>query len=136
MRSTRRTRILYFVFAWCCFAVGVVGAVLPLLPTTPFMLLALWGFSRSSRRFHHWLYNHRWFGPGLQNWSTHRVVPWPVRITAYVSMLASLSYTAFIADFHWSIPVATAVLVLVGVLFISRCPTARPGSDAPDTAAR
>jgi uncharacterized membrane protein YbaN (DUF454 family) len=90
------------------------------------MLLALWAFSRSSKRFHDWLYNHPWFGPGLRNWNEHRVVPWSVRLTAYFSMLASLSYTAFIADFHWIIPTTTALVVLVGVFFISRCPTKAP----------
>jgi uncharacterized membrane protein YbaN (DUF454 family) len=126
MDRPRRMRILYFAFGWGCFAMGVVGAVLPLLPTTPFMLLALWAFSRSSKRFHDWLYNHRWFGAGLRNWNEYRVVPWSVRLTAYVSMLGSLSYTAFIADFHWLIPTVTALVVLVGVFFISRCPTKRP----------
>lgn len=131
MARPPRMRILYFAFALGCLAVGAIGAVLPLLPTTPFMLLALWGFSKSSERFHDWLYNHRWFGPGLHNWNEYRVVPWPVRLTAYVSMLASLSFTAFIADFHWLIPTATAIVVLVGVFFISRCPTKKPELSGP-----
>jgi uncharacterized membrane protein YbaN (DUF454 family) len=125
-----RARLFYFVLAWCFFAVGVLGALLPLLPTTPFMLLALWSFSRSSQRFHDWLYNHRIFGAGLQNWHHERVVPWSVKITAYVSMLVSVLYTALIADFHPAIPAATALLCAIGVFFIARCPSkasAEPG---------
>jgi hypothetical protein len=90
------------------------------------MLLALWAFSRSSRRFHDWLYNHRIFGARLRSWYEHRVVPWPVKLTAYASMLASLSYVSFVADYHWAIPTATAVLILVGIYFISRCPSKPP----------
>lgn len=100
--------------------------MLPLVPTTPFMLLALWAFSRSSLRFHDWLFTHRWFGPSLQNWANYRVVPWSVRLAAYVSMLASLSYTSFVADVHWAVPVSTAIVVLIGVMFISRYPAKRP----------
>ncbi len=123
---SRRARYLYFGAAWVFFALGVVGALLPLLPTTPFMLLALWAFSRSSARFHHWLYTHRWFGPPLQNWHTHRVVPWSVRLVAYTSMTASTVYTGFIGDYHWAIPTATGVLSAIGIYFISRCPTRPP----------
>ncbi len=123
---SRRLRLLYLAFGWGCFGVGVIGALLPLLPTTPFMLMALWAFSRSSQRVHDWLYNHRIFGPRLQNWDTDRVVPWPIKLTAYISMLGSLSYTAFIGDFHWAIPISTALLILVGIYFISRCPSKPP----------
>ena len=130
---SRGARLPFFILGWLCFGVGVLGAFLPLLPTTPFMLLALWAFSRSSERFRLWLWAHKRFGPPLQNWKRHRVVSVPVRVTAYLSMTASLAFTAFLRDFHWAVPGATAALCLVGVVFISRCPT-RPPWEADATA--
>jgi len=129
MRS-RRQRYLYFAFGWACFGIGALGAILPILPTTPFMLLALWGFAHSSRRFHDWLYNHRWFGARLRAFKRHRVVPLSVKLTAYVSMLASLAFTTFVADVHWAVPVATATLILVGIIYIARCPSSMPTEDS------
>lgn len=122
----RRARLLYFGFGLGCLGLGVVGALLPLVPATPFLLLALWGFSRSSQRFHDWLYHHRIFGPRLQNWHTHRVVPWPVKATAYFSMLASLTYMSFGSRLHVAIVASAAAVMLVGVYFISQCPTRPP----------
>jgi hypothetical protein len=120
---TRRARMLYIAFGWGSFALGIIGLLLPLVPTTPFMLVAAWAFSRSSPRFHQWLYHHPRFGPPVRNWHTDRAVPWPVKAAAYVSMLASLTYAAFFANVHWAVPVATGAVVLVAVYFISRCPT-------------
>ena len=57
---------------WTFFALGLLGTVLPLVPTTPFMLLALWAFSVGSERFHRWLYHHPVFGPPLRRWSEER----------------------------------------------------------------
>jgi uncharacterized membrane protein YbaN (DUF454 family) len=120
---------VYFTLGWLFFGLGVLGAFLPVLPTTVFMLLALWGFARSSERFHHWLFTHKRFGPGLQRWQENRVVPPMVRVTAYVSMVASLSFTAFVANLPWWAVAATAALMLVGVVFIARCPSRPPNED-------
>ena len=56
------------------FGLGSVGVLLPVLPTTPFIILALWCFAGSSKRLHDWLYNHRLFGPALQRWRENRVI--------------------------------------------------------------
>ena len=60
----------YFLtlFGLMCVALGIIGAVLPILPTTPFLILALACFAKSSPRFHQQLLNNRWFGADLQQW--------------------------------------------------------------------
>lgn len=92
VQSARGARPIYLVLGWVFFGLGAVGVVLPLLPTTPFMVLALWAFSRGSVRFERWLYHHRVFGPRLQQWRAHRVIPLRAKLLAGCSMLASFAY--------------------------------------------
>lgn len=66
---------------------GALGAVLPLLPTTPFVLVSAWCFARSSPRMHAWLLSSGVFGPILRNWEANRCVPRRAKITALVMML-------------------------------------------------
>ena len=66
---------------------GAVGAVLPLLPTTPFILVAAWCFARSSPRMHRWLNESALFGPIVRNWEQNRCVPLRAKVTALVMML-------------------------------------------------
>jgi len=53
---------------WLCIVLGVIGIFLPILPTTPLILLAAWSFARSSQCFHFWLLNHRSLGPIVHAW--------------------------------------------------------------------
>lgn len=121
--APRRQRWLFFALAWIFFSLGVVGLLLPVVPTTPFMLLALWAFSRSSRRFHDWLYQHRVFGPPLQRWRRERVIPWWTKAIALVSMAVSMGYVGFVVRPPWYALVATAAVVAAGAAYISRIPT-------------
>ncbi len=68
-------RILLLSLGWLAVVLGTLGVVLPLLPTTPFILLAAWCFARSSPRFHHWLLYRSWFGGYLRHWQKHRAMP-------------------------------------------------------------
>jgi hypothetical protein len=123
--------MLYFGLAWVCFGLGAVGAVLPVLPTTPFMLLALWAFSRSSARFHRWLYHHRVFGPRLHEWHSDRVVPLPVKLTAWTTMAASLALMIGVARVAWPVWSGAAALMLVGAIYLVRCPHRPPRREPP-----
>lgn len=114
---------LLFLLGWCFVALGAVGIVVPGLPTVPLMLVALWLFSRSSRRFHDWLYHHPVFGPPLQRWRAHGVIPLKAKITAVATMAASLAYMAFIARVSVGVTLVTALVMLFGAVFIVRQPS-------------
>jgi uncharacterized membrane protein YbaN (DUF454 family) len=99
-----------------CVLLGVVGIFLPVLPTTPFMLLAAACFARSSRRFHDWLLANRTFGPLIHEWEKHRSIPRRTKLAAIALM--SLTLAASIVFFveprwlQWSLAVAGALLAI------------------------
>ena len=67
-------RTLWTMAGMLSFALGFIGAFLPLLPTVPFMLLAAFCFARGSERFHEWLINHPTFGPPILDWMEHGTI--------------------------------------------------------------
>ncbi|MGB2080067.1 MAG: YbaN family protein [Vibrio sp.] len=69
---------------WLCVFFGVIGIVLPGIPTTPFILLASACFMRSSPKFHAWLTQHPYLGPILTNWHQHRAVSPKVKQHGYI----------------------------------------------------
>lgn len=71
---TLMKRWFYLVSGWSCLGIGAAGVILPILPTTPFVLLAAGCFSRSSPRFHRWLLNSSLFGKMIQNWQNEGYV--------------------------------------------------------------
>lgn len=86
-------RILYLCLGWLMVATGIVGAFLPVLPTTPFLLVALWCFSKSSPKLESWLLSHPKFGPSLRNWREKGAIPRKAKIAA-VSLM-TMSYAIF-----------------------------------------
>lgn len=119
-------RPVYFYLGWLFFTVGSVGVVVPVLPTTPFMLLALWAFSKSSQRFHDWLYHHRFFGPPLQKWHQYRVIPLSAKCVAIPVMLASLVYLLLFSDTHLLVKLLAVALMGYGAYFILSKPSRPP----------
>ena len=63
-----------FVLAWVSFVLGIIGAFLPVLPTTPFLILSAFLFSKSSPKFHRWINNLPLAGPALKDWNENRVI--------------------------------------------------------------
>ncbi len=123
---TAVSRWLWFALGWLFFGLGAARVVLPLLPTTPLMLLALWAFSKSSQRFRSWLFNHRVFGKGARNWHENRVIPARAKALAITTMVASLTYLGFFSAAPWWGVACAAALMASGALFISRCPSTPP----------
>lgn len=71
---------------------GIIGIFVPLLPTTPFLLLAAYCFSNSSERLHSWLLNHKTFGPLIRDWEEHGVIRLRIKWIATISMCLLVSY--------------------------------------------
>src|SRR5688572_21794250 len=122
--------MLYVGLGLLCFGLGVLGAFLPVLPTTPFLLVSLWAFSLSSKRLETWLLQHRRFGPRLVAWRAHRAVPLPVKLTAWGSMIASLALMIVAGASLLAIGGAASVMA-IGAIYVARCPS-RPPSPVPD----
>lgn len=79
-------KYIWIGLGWLFVALGVAGIALPLLPTTPFLLLAALCFSRGSKRMHHWLVNHPTLGPPIINWQTNRTITRKIKVVALLSM--------------------------------------------------
>jgi uncharacterized membrane protein YbaN (DUF454 family) len=129
-QGRRLRRGLWFVAGWLCFGLGAIGAVLPGIPTTGPMLLALACFARSSPRFHDWLFHHRVFGPPLQRFKRDRIIPLKAKIMAIGSMALSLSYVAFFSPLPLAAVIGIAAFMAVGAFYILRCPHRMKGEPA------
>src|SRR5690606_16765109 len=92
-RSAVKTRWLWLVLGFLSVGCGLVGAVLPMVPTTPFLLLAAFAFARSSPRLHRWLLSHRYFGPLITNWQQHGSIDRKAKFSAIGVMVPMLGLT-------------------------------------------
>lgn len=114
---------------------GIAGAVLPLLPATPFFLLAAFCFARGSRRLHAWILNHRWIGPPIRRWRRDRTVSVRTKWVVVASLAVMLPPTFWFAPSDWlRLGLGTGALIGLIVLYAwpsrvaagerGRCPVA------------
>lgn len=87
-------RLFFRVCGFIFLLIGLIGIVVPLLPTTPFLILAAFCFDRGSPYFHSWLLNHPWFGPPVKDWQQHRAIKTKYKILASAMMGISLFFIA------------------------------------------
>ncbi|WP_049238155.1 YbaN family protein [Moraxella canis] len=82
-------RALFFVLGLVCLILGLIGVVVPGMPTTVFILLCAYFWAKSSRRFYAWLLAHRIFGPMIVDWQTRRAMPRFAKYLAWLMMTVS-----------------------------------------------
>ena len=104
-------RLLYLVLGWASLALGAAGAVLPLLPTVPFVILAAYFFARGSPKLERWLTEHRHFGPHIAAWRTRGAISRRGKQAALICFAASAAAGVALLAFPWSLaPLAAAVI--------------------------
>lgn len=116
-------RFLYFILGWSFLILGILGAFLPLLPTTPFVLLALFFFSRSSEKWSLWILNHRVLGPPIHRWREKKAIKKNVKIWAISILFLSFSLSIYLVSHSlWLVAGLLTVFVIL-LFFLARLPT-------------
>lgn len=109
-------RIGLIIAGWLAFGLACLGVVLPLLPTTPFLLLAAWCFARSSPRFHRWLLYRSWFGPYLRHWQNHRALPPGAKTKAIIVIMITFAISLWLVPLWWVRLLLLAILLTLLVV--------------------
>lgn len=94
-------RYIYIALGWFFVSIAVLGIFLPLLPTTPFLLLASSFFMKGSTRFYNWLTLHPTFGPIILDWNLHRSVSKKVKQKAIILIIASFCFSIWLVPLLW-----------------------------------
>ena len=112
---TRLRHWPYLLLAWIALALGLIGIVVPGLPTTPFILLAAWAAARGSQRLHRWLETHRVFGPMIRDWQAQGAVSRRAKWSASVAMGACAVIFFLTAPRWWMAASGTGIMMVVAI---------------------
>jgi len=115
-----RTRLLWLLVGLTAVALGAVGVVLPLLPTTPFLLVAAFAFARSSAQLNRWLREHRSFGPLIDNWHRDGSIDRKAKRTAVIVIVVTLVITWLLSAPLWIITCQVVVLSASAIFILTR----------------
>lgn len=97
-----------------------IGVALPLIPTTPFLLLAAFCFARSSERLNNWIHSHRLFGPLLLNWKHYGAISRRAKLTAGACLIAAPIISFLVGAPLWTIGVQIPILACSGLFIFTR----------------
>jgi len=95
VKKQKVVRALLIAAGTVSLGLGAIGIFVPVLPTTPFLLLAAACYMRSSERLHKWLINNRWFGEYIKNYQAGRGIPMRTKIVALTVLWGTIMFSAF-----------------------------------------
>ncbi len=113
-------RFLWQLSGFTCLVVGIIGIFVPLLPTTPFLILAAFSFERGSERIHQWLTNHPRLGPPIENWKHHGAISTRAKTMAISMMIAVFLFSIFMNVPLYALVMQGAVLCAVAYFILTR----------------
>ncbi len=114
----RMMKTLYMTLGFMFIVLAVLGVFLPLLPTTPFILVAAYFFSKSSDRWHQWLLANKVFGPILYNWECSRCIPYFAKVLSFSMIAVFGSFSVITIPFMW-VKIITVLLIAYACYFIA-----------------
>lgn len=114
----------WFALGWVMVALGFIGFLLPVMPTTIFLILAAGCFSHSSPRFEAWLLDHRWFGTSIRRWRERRAIPRKAKVVAIGSM--AIGYAVLLVGTRpvWWIGMVVAAALIASACYVATRPDA------------
>lgn len=115
-------RFAFLALGWSALALGLVGIVLPGLPTTPFLLVAAFGFGKSSPRLRAWLERHPRFGPPIRDWATRGAISQRNKTRAMLAMAVVVALSLAVGAPGWVLAVQAAGIA-VGLGFVLSRPS-------------
>ena len=125
----RMKKTLFMTLGFLFILLGILGVFLPLLPTTPFIILAAFFFSQSSERCHQWLLNNKVFGPVLYNWENSRCIPYFAKVLSFGMISVFGTVSLFTLPFVW-LKVLTVLLIGYACYFIYKIKTCQAKKSA------
>jgi uncharacterized membrane protein YbaN (DUF454 family) len=115
-------RQLWFALGILSLGIAYIGIVTPGLPFSHFLVFAAFCFSKSSKRMHDWLYNHKYFGPFLTNWTEHKVFPLKMKYMMVAVMSSSLAILWF-TTYNWKAVIGSGITMAIVAIWAWRYPS-------------
>lgn len=114
-------RIVILTLGHIFLALGIAGAILPILPTTPFLLLAAYCYSKSSDRMHKWIITHKYLGPPMRDWQESGVIGIKAKVIATIMITLVIAWRFPLLNVElWIKILATAILIGVLIFIWTR----------------
>lgn len=112
--------IIWYSIGAVAFALGVIGVMLPIVPTVPFLLIAVWAFARSSPQLHQKILSHRIYGPPIRAWQEHGAIGRVAKIWAVSAMAAGVVIALWMGLPAWLIAGQTIICLSVALYVVTR----------------
>ena len=122
--SQKIVRAFFFAAGTISLVLGAIGIVLPVLPTTPFLLLALACYLRSSQRMTHWMLNNKYFGKYIKNYKEGKGIPLKTKIFAITVLWVTIGYAIYIVPI-WIAQLSMFIIAVAVTTHLIRVPTYR-----------